>query len=315
MPLPPSPPHAPPAPPAPPAPIVPIVSIIPIAPIARDRLVHGLAALGDVRWAVADLGGVVEEARRRHDLSPVAASALGRTMTGAALLMFLSTKAWERMTVEVRGDGPLGKVTAEIDAAGNLRGLVGEARVEALAGEHLSIAAAVGKGLLRVRRESARGGHESQVELSTGEIGLDIAHYLEQSEQTSSAVLLGVLARQDGVAAAGGMIVELMPAAREEHVAVLERNIAALAGVSGLIEADGPAGLVEAVLAGLDREVLGEQELRFRCRCRREELRGRLVALPEEDRASLADDEGRLVAECAYCATRYVFLTSELSPS
>ncbi|QQR72480.1 MAG: Hsp33 family molecular chaperone HslO [Holophagales bacterium] len=287
----------------------------PFSRSTRDRLVHGLAGLGDVRWAVADLGGVVEEARRRHDLSPIAASALGRTMSGAALLMFLSTKAWERMVVDVRGDGPLGKVTAEIDASGNLRGLVGEPRVESADGERLSIAAAVGKGLLRVRREGPRGAHESQVELATGEIGLDLAHYLEQSEQTSSAVMLGVLARSEGVAAAGGMIVELMPAAREEHVAALERNIAALGGVSPLLERSGVAGLVEAVLAGLDREILGEQELRFRCRCRRDELRQRLATLPEDDRASLADEQGRLVAECAYCAARYVFSTTELAPS
>ena len=280
----------------------------------NGELVHGLAGRGDVRWAVADLRGVVEEARVRHDLSPVAAAALGRAMTGAALLMFLSTKAWERLVLEVRGDGPLGRVVAEIDDAGNLRGLVAAPRVETGEGEGLGIAAAIGRGVLRVRRESPRwGSFESQVELVTGEIGLDLAHYLEQSEQTRSAVLLGVLARPEGVAAAGGMLVELLPDAREEAIAPLERNLAVLEGVSRRLENGGLPALAEAVLAGLDHDELGRQPLRFACRCNREELLGKLRLLPSADRDELLAASGGMEAECAFCGQRYRFAAAELA--
>lgn len=283
-------------------------------PVWRGQLVHGLAGRGDVRWAVADLAGVVEEARVRHDLSPVAAAALGRAMAGAALLMFLSTKAWERLVLEVRGDGPLGRVVAEIDGAGNLRGLVGNPHVETGEGEGLGLAAAIGRGLLKVRRESPRwGSFESQVELVTGEIGLDLAHFLEQSEQTRSAVLLGVLARPGGIAAAGGMIVELMPDAREEAIAPLEHNLGSLEGVSRRLENGGLPALAEAVLAGLDHDELGRQELRFACRCNREELLGKLRLLPPADRDELLAESGRMEAECAFCGQRYRYAAAELA--
>ncbi len=124
-------------------------------PSWRGELVHGLAGRGDVRWAVADLRGVVEEARVRHDLSPVAAAALGRALAGAALLMFLSPRAWARLVLEVRGDGPLGTVVAEIDDAGNLRGFVGNPRVETAAGEGLGIAAAIGREPAELRTNGA----------------------------------------------------------------------------------------------------------------------------------------------------------------
>lgn len=282
----------------------------------RDRIVSGVAAGGGLRWAAAELPGVVEEARGRHDLSPVAASALGRAMAGAALLWELSLATWERLVVEVRGDGPLGKVVAEIDAAGNLRGLVGEPRVATAPahGDALKIGAAVGRGFLRVRRESSTASYDSQVELVTGEIGLDLAHYLEQSEQTQSAVLVGVLTRPQGIAAAGGLIVEALPGAPASLVERLEANIAGLAGVSRLLERGGGEALAQAVLADLDPEPRLSRPLRFACRCDRSTLLDRLAVLSADERRELADDTGVIVAECAFCARRYRYRAAELAP-
>jgi molecular chaperone Hsp33 len=270
-----------------------------------------------VRWAAVDLAGVVEEARWRHDLSPVAAAALGRAFAGAILLQRLSARACRRLTLTVSGDGPLGRILAEADAEGNLRGMVGEPRLDLPAAPdgRIRIGEAVGKGLLRVLRELADGtSYESQVELSTGEIGLDLAHFLEQSEQTPSAVLVGVLEGPEGVRAAGGMIVELMPDADDGTVERLEANLETVGGVSRWLAAGGTAALVDAVLGGLEREVVETAPVRFRCRCDRQSLLDRLLALSPEDRAEVADEEGRVEAECAYCGTHYLYASAELDP-
>ncbi|HSM14905.1 MAG TPA: Hsp33 family molecular chaperone HslO, partial [Thermoanaerobaculia bacterium] len=178
------------------------------------ELVLGLAAEAQLRWAAVELGGVAEEARLRHDLSPVAASALGRALAGAVLLQSLSARSCRRVVLSVTGDGPLRRVVAEADDEGLVRGLVGEPRVE-LAPDpdgRISVGAALGRGTLRVTRDLADGSAwDSQVALETGELGLDLAHYLEQREQVRSAVLVGVLEGPDGVRAAGGMIVEALP--------------------------------------------------------------------------------------------------------
>ncbi|KAB2956463.1 MAG: Hsp33 family molecular chaperone HslO, partial [Thermoanaerobaculia bacterium] len=177
----------------------------------------------------------------------------------------------------------------------------------------LTVAAAVGRGHLKVHRELADGSSwESQVELVTGEIGLDLAHFLEQSEQVQSAVLVGVLEGPEGVRAAGGMVVEALPGASAGALSTLETNLGALTGVSRLLESGSVEDLLEAVLGGLDREASERSEVRFRCSCRRDVLLPKLVALTAEEREELADERGLIEAQCAFCGARYVFSRGEL---
>lgn len=284
--------------------------------LAEGRLDLGLAADGYLRWAVADLTRITQEARDRHDMGPVATAALGRCMAGSALLLRLAEKTPSRLSVEVRGDGPILRIFAEADEEGNLRGMVGDPKVDVPHWDNnkLAVGRAVGKGHLWVRREFARGGgYQSQVELVSGEIGEDLAYYLRQSEQTNSAVLLGVLARPTGVVAAGGMIVELLPGAPESLIDTLEKNIAGIPGISELFDTGGLPHVVDTVLAGLDREVRETTPIRYRCRCSRERLLQHLILLPADDRDYLRRENGTIDADCVFCGEHYVFSPEELA--
>jgi molecular chaperone Hsp33 len=193
--------------------------------------------------------------------------------------------------------------------------MVGDERVDVphYPNNKLAVGRAVGKGFLWVRREFPDGaGYQSQVALVNGEIGEDLAHYLEQSEQTRSAVLLGVLGKPSGVAAAGGMIVELMPGAPESLIDTLEKNISGIRGVSELLATGGLPQVVDTVLAGLDREVKETTPVRYRCRCSRERLLNHLVLLPQDDREYLRRDDGTIDADCVFCGAHYVFTPEEL---
>ncbi len=279
----------------------------------------GVAGNGDLRWAAVDVSGPVEEARRRLDLSPIAAVALGRALVAAALLLRFTTKEAGRLVVEVLGDGPLRKIVAEVDTAGRLRGMVGEPRLETPDDGKMKIGWAVGRGTLRVTREgeggadSRTGRYSSHVELVTGEMGRDLAHFLEQSQQIRSAALLGVLPQPAGIAAAGGVLVEAFPGTPEETVARLEANIAGLGGVSQTLAEGGIRGLRDAVLAGFDRDDLERHDLAYRCRCSRQGLQDQLRRFPDDDLEATFDDAGRCVAECAFCGNRYIFRRDELS--
>lgn len=277
--------------------------------LAEGRLRAGFAGGGALRWAAADISEVVETARARLDLSPVAAAALGRSLAASALLLRLAVKTPTRLVLEISGDGPLGRVIAESDDQGSLRGMVGNrlADVPHTAAGKLAVGRAVGRGLLRVIRESDGASYASQVQLVSGEIGEDLAHYLEQSEQTRSAVLLGVLGRRHGVAAAGGMIVEALPGAPASVVARLEANIGGAGGVSRLVEEGGARGVLDTLLAGLAPEERETRVLTYRCRCSRQRLERHLAPLPYEELVALADEAGVIEAECAFCAERYRF--------
>lgn len=284
---------------------------------AEGRLLLGVAGGTSLRWAAVELTAAVEVARRRHDLAPVAAAALGRAFAGAVLLKALSVRACDRLALEIRGDGPIGKLFAEVDAAGNLRGYVGNPRVEVpdRPDGKLAVGAAVGSGMLRVLRDLDDGTtYESQVALQGGEIGIDLAHYLEQSEQTDSAVLVGVLAGPEGVRAAGGLLIEVMPGARSGPVGRLEANLEAIGGISRAVADGGLELLLDRTLAGLDRRVTEASGVRFHCRCRRDSLREHLVLLSTEELAEVAEPDGSIAAECAFCAERYLFEAFELAP-
>lgn len=284
-------------------------------PASTGSLLLGLTDEG-LRWAVADLSGPAEVARIRLDLSPIAAVALGRVLSAAALLLRFTTKNPGSLGVEVAGDGPLGRVVAEVASDGGLRGMVGEAHIETPASGQLEIGWAVGEGLLKVTRERATGErYSSQVALVDGEIGSDLAHYLDQSEQIRSAAMLGVLPGPEGVMAAGGLLVEALPGTPDESIARVEANIAALDGVSARLAAGGAMALASAVLDGFHLEAAESHLLEYRCRCNGESLMARLRELPEQDLDSITDSAGAVVAECAFCGERYAFPRERLSPA
>ncbi len=272
----------------------------------------GVAGRGDLRWAVADVTGPLEAIRGTFDLSPIAAVALGRALAAVALVHRFSTKEPGRLVLEVLGDGVLGKIVSEADSAGGLRGLVGEPRVATPEDGSLAIAWAVGKGTLRVTRESERGRYSSRVELISGEIGKDLVHFLDQSQQIRSAALLSVLPRPQGIGAAGGLLVEAFPGVAEQTLQRLEANIAAVDGVGRQLAAGGPGGLRDAVLAGFDREDLESYPLRFRCGCRREVLQAKIRGMAAEELDSMVGPDGMIIAECAFCASRYEIDREEL---
>ncbi len=277
------------------------------------RLLSGLAGRGALRWVVVDLALPLDEARRRLDLSPLSAVALGRALSGAALLRRIALKVPSRVTLEIAGDGPLGRVVAEAETGGGVRGMVGNPRLVTPEDGSMSLAPWIGNGSLRVTRESEGRRYASEVTLVTSEIGLDLAHYLEQSEQIRSAVLVGVLPATTGIAAAGGLIVEALPGTPEEDVERLEGNLRGLEGVSSTLATGGLAALERTVLEGFDVELLEDRPLAYRCGCSRERLGAQLTALARRELDSLLEDDGVCRAECSFCAARYEFTAAELS--
>ena len=283
------------------------------------RLVRGLAGDGAFRVIAAETTDAVEEARRRHGLSPTATAALGRALTGAALLAFLLSKTpRERVTLKIEGEGPLGHLVAEAGVDGRVRGYVGHPEADVPLSEKgkLDVGRLIGPGELRVMRSLPNGEiYDSSVPLVSGEIAEDLAHYLLKSEQIPSAVLLGVRVSPEGpVEAAGGMVVQVLPGAPEEAIARLEENLKDLPGFSALLKEKGLTGAVREVLKGLDFEPtdLGEGvQVRFACRCDREKARDSLRFFGPEELREMAEEGGAEVV-CRWCGEVYRFSPEEL---
>jgi molecular chaperone Hsp33 len=280
-----------------------------------DHRGRALAADGTVRGLAAVTTELVEEARARHGTLPTATAALGRTLTAALLLGGLS-KAGERLSIEVAGDGPLGCVLAEaID--GGVRGFVSRPRTDlAPRAGKLDVGGAVGRGILCVMRVPAAPGppYRSIVPLVSGEIGADVARYLVGSEQTPSVVGVGVWVRPDGsVGAAGGYLVQAMPGARPDAVDRLEQNVAAAGAPSDLVRQGLDAtAMLARLMDGLAPRELERVTVAYRCRCSHERALGACVAMGREELRRVLESDHRAEVVCEFCGRRYDVAEDEL---
>lgn len=278
-----------------------------------DKLVKAITK--GVRVYAAVTTDLVNEAIRRHDCYPVAAAALGRTMTGA-LLLAANLKNKEALTVNIRGDGPLKNITADAVPEGFVRGYVANPHVELPLNDKgkLDVGGGVGQGLVTVTRftglrEPMRGSSE----IVTGEIAEDLTNYLYVSEQTPSSIGLGVLVDTDFSAkAAGGFIIQPMPDADEETISRLEENLQKLRPVTTMIDEGKDAReIILEIMNGFEMEFLTTTDLAFKCQCSKERLEDVLLNLNHDDMESLIAD-GQAEVCCHFCGEKYHFSREEL---
>jgi molecular chaperone Hsp33 len=285
---------------------------------AADTLVRATAAGGQIRCMAAVTTRTVAEAARRHETTATVAAALGRTLTGT-LLLGAGQKEFDRLTVQIECTGPVGRITAETDAHGGVRGYVRSPEADAPLNREgkFDVSAVVGTGMFYVTYESGyevglyREPYRGSVPLVSGEIGEDFAYYLGKSEQIPSAVLLGVLlrARESGetfIEAAGGVMIQVLPGADERVVSAIESSVSATPHTTALIrEGAQPADLLRAALGGVPFELTEEREVGFGCTCSYERVVSLVSSIETNElEAMLREDKGAALT-CHFCNETY----------
>jgi molecular chaperone Hsp33 len=282
-----------------------------------DGIARALAADGSVRALAAVTTGLVDEARERHGTLPTATAALGRALTSALLLAGLLEND-QRVSLEFSGDGPLRGILVDATPGGTARGFVSRPATHLPPRNgKLDVGGALGRGLLCVLRVPPPGegvAYRSVVPLVSGEIGHDVAHYLVTSEQTPSAVGVGVFVEPDGrVGAAGGWVLQAMPGAEAGAIDRLEENAGAVPSPSELVRAglDAPA-IVARLLDGFPTGVLDERPVRFACPCSRARVESAILAMGRAEILDVLAGERRAEVVCEFCRERYVVEEPEL---
>ncbi|MEM6255636.1 MAG: Hsp33 family molecular chaperone HslO [Cyanobacteria bacterium P01_D01_bin.156] len=278
-----------------------------------DQLIRAVAADGGIRIVGAITTRLVEEARTRHKLSYVATAALGRTLTAGSLLVSNMKRAGSRINIQIQGDGPLGGILVDARLDGTVRGYVSDSSVELPLNSQgkLDVGGAVGRdGYVYVVRDSGLGyPYSSTVELVTGEIGDDLTQYLATSEQTPSALVLGVFVDQNGVEAAGGLLLQVLPkAARDEQlIAALESRLSALTGFTPMLRAKKTLPQIfEDLVGDMGLQIFPESQLlRFHCPCDGDRMLSALKLLGEEELQDMIDKHEPAEAICHFCGERY----------
>lgn len=282
----------------------------------HDTIERVISESGDFFGVACNTTDLVTEACRRHDVGPLAAAALGRALTGAALLAAL-LKDNQSVLLKFEGNGPLKKIITEAGYDGWVRGYVANPHADVpLKNGSIDVATGLGRaGFLTVVKDI---GHNQKypgtIQLYTSEIGEDIAYYLSQSEQTPSAIALAIHLEKDGtIGVSGGFLIQSLPPADETLLEHLEKEIAAMPPLSQLLlEGKRPAEILSQLFKKVPHRTIGTRKLTYACSCNKAKMEGALFLLGQEDIQQLLEQEDSTEVRCEFCRQNYRFGKNEL---
>ncbi|MEI7027654.1 Hsp33 family molecular chaperone HslO [Paenibacillus sp. y28] len=280
-----------------------------------DYLLRATAMNGKVRAFAALTTEIVNEMYRRHQTMPTASAALGRTAT-AGVMMGAMLKGEEKLTIQVKGGGPIGQIVVDANAKGEVRGYVDEPEVDLPlnAAGKLDVAGAVGiEGHLYVIKDlGLKEPYRGSVPIISGEIADDFTYYFAKSEQTPSAVALGVLVDTDlSIRVAGGFVIQLLPGLSEEEITQIEAHLRQLKPITTMLD----SGMtMEDILRAIleDVEILERMDIRFQCQCSRERVEQTLISLGKEELEAIQEEDGNAEVVCHFCNEKYNFEDEQL---
>ncbi len=284
----------------------------------NDRIIKCLAYEGKVSIICADTTYLVEQARKIHDLSPVATAALGRTLTVSSIIAINMKDKDDRLTVQIKGDGPIGNIVVVANNFPELKGYVGNNLLDLPLNKNgkLNVGQAVGKnGFLNVIKDiGLKDPYIGMVPLVSGEIAEDFTNYFATSEQTPSVVSLGVLVNSDGVKKSGGYVLTLMPYATEDIIEKIEKNIEKIDSISKMLDENIP--LIE-----IAKKATGDENIKvieeniipvYECDCSKEKIEKGLIAIGKDELKDIIETQGNIETVCHFCNKKYNFSKQEL---
>ena len=284
----------------------------------KDILIKAMDLDNQVRVILARTTDLVNEAARRHKTSATAAAALGRVIT-AALIMGSDLKGEKDMlTIRIDGNGPAGVLIASADAHGTARALISNPQADVPSNQKgkLAVGELVGReGFVEVIKDlGLKQPFVGKVELVSGEIAEDIAHYYLKSEQTPSLAALGVMVAPDlQVISAGGLLVQAMPGASDDLLLRLEENIIEIGKLSIALEKTPVLeDLMAQIMAGIDHQIVGQQDLYFKCSCSFARLKNILGSLAEAEMDEMWNEDGQIEIVCNFCNEVYHYTREDM---
>ncbi|SHJ11242.1 Hsp33 family molecular chaperone HslO [Lutispora thermophila] len=283
----------------------------------KDILLRCASVDGSIRLFCCTTINIVEEARLIHNTYPVTTAALGRMLTAGSMMGTMLKSEKDQITLQINGRGPAGSIVVVSDITGDVRGYIANPYVDIPLNDigKLDVGGVVGKnGVFTVIKDlGLKEPYIGQVPIISGEIGEDLASYFASSEQTPTAVALGVRIAQDGkVDSAGGFIVQVMPEANDHTIDLLENNVSNIKSVTDIISDRGIEGLIEIVMKDIEYTIHEKKEIKYRCNCNRDRLEKALVALGSKEIKEIIDDQGQAELICHFCNKKYQFNKEQL---
>ncbi len=282
-----------------------------------DYIVRATAANHQIRAFAISSTNTIEEARQRHNTSPIATVALGRLMSAGAMMGTMMKGDDDIITIQIKGDGPIGGLTVTADAKANVKGYVNhpEVMLPLNSAGQLDVEKALGIGVLSVIKDiGLKEPYVGDTILVTSDVTQDITYYFATSEQVPTSVGLSVIMSKDNtVKSAGGFIIQLLPDASEEIISALEKKIKEVKNVTTMLEHGyTPEQMLEELLGEFGLDILDKIPTQFYCNCSKERMSRALISIGRKELSSLIEEGRTIEVNCHFCGSHYNFDVEEL---
>lgn len=283
----------------------------------QDYVIRATAGNGSIRAFAASTRNLVQHAREVHHTSPVASAALGRMLTAAAMMGSMLKGEKDLVTLQIRSLGPLKGIVVSGDAHCRVKGYVFNPNVD-IPSKYpgkLDVSGAIGEGYMSVIKDiGLKEPYAGRIQLVSGEIAEDLTYYFAQSEQTPSAVGLGVLVDTDtSIRQAGGFMIQLLPDATEEVISALEAKLNTIPYVTDLMDmGKTPEDILEMILGDMDLKIMDKVPAEFYCNCNKERVEKALISIGKEELEKIINEDKKANLHCHFCGKEYNFTEEEL---
>lgn len=282
-----------------------------------DYILRATAANHQIRAFAISSTNTIEEARQRHNTSPIATVALGRLMSAGAMMGTMMKGDDDIITIQIKGDGPIGGLTVTADAKANVKGYVNhpEVMLPLNSAGQLDVEKALGIGVLSVIKDiGLKEPYVGDTILVTSDVTQDITYYFATSEQVPTSVGLSVIMSKDNtVKSAGGFIIQLLPDASEEIISALEKKIKEVKNVTTMLEHGyTPEQMLEELLGEFGLDILDKIPTQFYCNCSKERMSRALISIGRKELSSLIEEGRTIEVNCHFCGSHYNFDVEEL---
>lgn len=283
----------------------------------NDYVIRGMACNNQVRFFGAYTTNLVEQARKHHDTSPVATAALGRLLTAGSMMGSMCKNETDVITLQINCSGPIGGLVVTADAKANVKGYVfhKDVMLPPNAKGKLDVGGALDLGVLTVIKDlGLKEPYSGQTHLVSGEIAEDLTYYFASSEQIPTSVALGVLMNKDNtVRQAGGFMIQMMPFAKEETIAALEKKIASFSSVTQHLDAgDSPEDMLKELFEGFDMTIEQKVPTQFYCNCSKEHVAKAVISIGRKELLEIIDEGKPIEVNCHFCNTHYHYDIDEI---
>ena len=283
-----------------------------------DKIMKFLAYGGKISVVCANTTLLVEDARKIHDLSPLATATFGRVLTITSIMAQEMKNKSDIITIQIKGSGSIGSIVAVANNIPKVKGYVSNPHVDLPLNEFgkLDVGGAVGQeGYINVIKDiGLKEPYRGISPLTSGEIADDFTNYFVNSEQRQSAIALGVLVDKNGVKASGGYLITAMPDCTEEEISKVERAIFEAGAISKMLDEN--LSLVE-----IAKKVTGDNDVKiieqdivpiYECDCSKQHMAKGLSTIGKAELEDIINNDGKTELVCNFCNKKYQFSKKEL---